>query len=892
MKNPLHIPHLSNAMKMQIFPRMTIYDPGKVDLAKHHLNQFGLLGQEEPCKPIDFPLPKINGQGLDFELLGYEQLYQAFGKGSFTNGFQIDNILFRTLPTIPKKFSRQYGWTVYNQDGSMLPIEYPDEDVVTFDVEVMYNVSKYPVIATCCSNTRWYSWVSPGLFENRVPSELISLGNPRSRKLIIGHNVSYDRARIKEEYEIEKSKFNFIDTLSLHVSVAGFCNAQRALYLKEKRNLQKFDPSKIPELLYGAELAHEMNFGVGNDADGTSQGSMNSLLDIAKFYLNEDLDKSSRDYFSGTDLSVFQDSNMFQQLMLYCARDVHTTARLYNHLLPEFRAKCPHPASLAGILHISKGYLPTNQGWSDYLSRAESEYQKNQNVIEKELQALSKETLNVSEETKSTDPWLKHLDWEVKETRMTKEKLSAKGTVVPSRPHANQNMALLGTPNWYRGLWDNKLKRIRISLSKKVVPYLLKLEWRKYPIRYHTKFGWIYQTPTNDMESHDSTPLEIEENSSVYSFRIPHPGGAGKNCGNPLSKLFSKCFEDGTISSPIKAAKKLLNLHAMGTYWSSARDRLEMQWIVWRNGIGVIIPNLIPMGTVTRRAVEATWLTAPNAKLTSIGSEVKSKIVAPPGYKIVGADVDSQELWIASLYGDSYFGMHGATAIGFMTLQGTKSKGTDLHSVTGKIVGISRDVAKIFNYSRIYGAGEKYAAELIKKFVPNQTLEQARLKSRELYNRTKGKKKIIRGKERWVGGSESFMFNQLESIATKADCRTPSLDCQIPNTLLPTEKLGRNFLTSRINWVVQSSGVDYLHLLLVSMDYLIRRMGIRGRYMISIHDEIRYLIQEDDIQKACLALQVSNLWIRSYFSLRAGINDLPLVFFDLIRMLLSFQRWM
>ena len=35
-------------------------------------------------------------------------------------------------------------------------------------------------------------------------------------------------------------------------------------------------------------------------------------------------------------------------------------------------------------------------------------------------------------------------------------------------------------------------------------------------------------------------------------------------------------------------------------------------------------------------------------------------IQAPPGYHMVGADVDSQELWIAAVLGDVHFaGIHG-----------------------------------------------------------------------------------------------------------------------------------------------------------------------------------------------------------------------------------------
>ena len=63
---------------------------------------------------------------------------------------------------------------------------------------------------------------------------------------------------------------------------------------------------------------------------------------------------------------------------------------------------------------------------------------------------------------------------------------------------------------------------------------------------------------------------------------------------------------------------------------------------------GVILPFLTSMGTISRRARESTWLTASNPKPNRIGSELKAMLRAPPGCKFVGADVDSQELWIAA----------------------------------------------------------------------------------------------------------------------------------------------------------------------------------------------------------------------------------------------------
>ena len=50
----------------------------------------------------------------------------------------------------------------------------------------------------------------------------------------------------------------------------------------------------------------------------------------------------------------------------------------------------------------------------------------------------------------------------------------------------------------------------------------------------------------------------------------------------------------------------------------------------------------------------------PSTQNTRVGSELKAMVRAPPGYHIVGADVDSQELWIAAVLGDMQFaGIHG-----------------------------------------------------------------------------------------------------------------------------------------------------------------------------------------------------------------------------------------
>ena len=333
----------------------------------------------------------------------------------------------------------------------------------------------------------------------------------------------------------------------------------------------------------------------------------------------------------------------------------------------------------------------------------------------------------------------------------------------------------------------------------------------------------------------------------------------------------------------------LLKVNKETSNWKKSKKRIEGQMAIVTDDVtkcGAILPRIVTAGTLTRRAVEGTWLTASNAYTDRVGSELKAMIQAPPDWCFVGADVDSQELWIAAVLGDAHFGgIHGCTAFGWMALQGSKNDGTDLHSRTAKVAGISRHQAKVFNYSRIYGAGEKFAVELLCQFNPALTREEALAKASKLYRYTKGKRQsnymtsnnseTPETSDRWFGGTESAMFNRLESIARSSEPRTPALGCRISGSLEPNN-VGNDFMTSRINWIVQSSGVDYLHVVLVSMEWLFRHFNIRGRFSISIHDEVRYLVREEDKYRAALALQIANLWTRTLFAHQLGFDDLPL----------------
>ena len=137
------------------------------------------------------------------------------------------------------------------------------------------------------------------------------------------------------------------------------------------------------------------------------------------------------------------------------------------------------------------------------------------------------------------------------------------------------------------------------------------------------------------------------------------------------------------------------------------------------------------------------------------------------------------------------------------------------------------------------------------------------------------------------------MFNSLERIARSPVSRTPALSAAISDALLSTTvkvhacqnisphhlpTVQEDFLTSRINWAVQSSGVDYLHMLLVAMRYLCRLHSIPARLCLTIHDELRYLVPDrhDHPLRLAACLQVANLWTRAMFMHRLGMRELPL----------------
>ena len=666
------------------------------------------------------------------------------------------------------------GWTKYVVGEAPVPVDSPgDEEMLVFDVETLYKHSQFAVMACAASPTAWYSWISPWLLELEGFSDrqLIPMGDPTKHRIIVGHNIGYDRARIKEEYNLTQTNNAFIDTMSLHVAVNGMCSRQRPTWIKHRKNAELREkisleaPENLKAYVDGSGEEEELWIG---------KSSINSLKDVAEFHLDRIMDKEARNYFGTLDRKGVR--TILPTLFNYCASDVSATFGVYKEVLKGFLEVCPHPVSFSALRHLSSVILPVNQGWETYINKAEGIYRQMSDAIQSKLLNLVELTAALSEDERKGDDWLEQLDWTVEEIRWLKPKKKPKKPKKPKKiaeppvkvsdlldsagkkkrgrkkkvpdppveaavdpeptepepvdpeptepepvdpdtlPRQDTRQKLPGKPQWYRDLVKKQGAGPTITVRSRAAGIVLKLSWDGYPLVWSDKHGWTFKVPKDKAEGYkemeknavqcefedDDKPARLKEDKDNIYFKVPHKDGPTARCVNPLSKNYVKPFEDGRLSSKEPFARDALDMNAQCSYWISSRERITSQMMVYQDEIqkmgvkhvptvdvnnstvttvetdsasdgtapnvktsgevdltpnqtdsapedasrdiqdrvGFILPQLIPMGTVTRRAVERTWLTASNAKKNRVGSELKSMVTAPPGYHFVGADVE------------------------------------------------------------------------------------------------------------------------------------------------------------------------------------------------------------------------------------------------------------
>lgn len=354
-KNATNLQMLPDKLYRQIFgstPR-TLHSIQEIKEIREELEKFGCdVKKSSEFPDVNLTIPNLEGPNLT------EHFFKIAQAQAHPYKVAINDLLFQ-VPRMPSTFQMTPGWTRYTESGDPEPVEFPEENGLVFDVEICMKEGPLPVIATAVSHSAWYGWVSKSLLQGSanfksnqyysldqfIPLESNSsdIGtrlnkHQKKPKIIVGHNVGFDRIRVKEQYWLNSTGTRFLDTMALHICVSGTSSYQRAI-LKSKS--LEFSDEKL-----------------------NSVCSLNNLADVYKLYCGDELNKSIRDVFVEGDLEEIR--KRFDELMTYCASDVLATHRVLEKLFPLYEERFPHPASLAGMLELGVAYLPVNENWTRY----------------------------------------------------------------------------------------------------------------------------------------------------------------------------------------------------------------------------------------------------------------------------------------------------------------------------------------------------------------------------------------------------------------------------------------------------------------------------------------------------------------------------------------------
>jgi DNA polymerase gamma 1 len=716
------------------------------------------------------------------------------------------------------------GWTRFPHDlsESPKPVETPLETYMVADVETYVKMRGYPVMGAALTSQAYYVWLHPSLLSDQpFRPMLIPMGQD---KVIINHNVSYDAARFQESYNLTQNKITLIDTMSMHIAVSGMGNQQRLLYKSRS------------------------SFG----SKWKQQTSPNNLIDVYNHHvkpnqpLTED-DKTLRNIFVVGNIANFKDNLL--DLIGYNLLDDKYTYEMASKLWPKYLYANPETFTLAGHIQLNSSVLPVVENWDEWVYHVNQVYANTKKEVDQALTELAHQLVQrFKDGTMELDLWNSQLDWT--EAKSGKNK---------------------GQPLWYRKQVLSQIKKkgkFPVGVKSNLAPILLKMSWRNSPLISTKKKGWCYLADAENS-------LAFEDNGMTVA-KLPHPKGDTENVGSPLAKDYIKFIEEGILSSPDPRAKEIMQKAKSLSYWSSMHSRVEEFYTQESQDTktAMIKPGIVAHGTVTRRAVEPTWLTCSDIKPAIIGSELKSRVQAPEGYVLVGADFDGQELRIGAAKADARMGIHGSSAMSLTQMVGDKDKKTDGHSLLAKDLGLwpDRQLAKTLNFLMLFFGGLRGLFEAIKTARPDLADDSAKTLANKALTLRRGKRD--RGTGLFSGGTDSHAYNYMLKMAETPENRTILGKSAISKPLQKTY-CDKEFMPSRCNRGIQSAGVDILHVFVSLLEYFIGIYNVEGKFLISIHDETWTMAKEEHAFKMSWIFQLCHMLVWSIFFEAYGFQTIP-----------------
>lgn len=189
-----------------------------------------------------------------------------------------------------------------------------------------------------------------------------------------------------------------------------------------------------------------------------------------------------------------------------------------------------------------------------------------------------------------------------------------------------------------------------------------------------------------------------------------------------------------------------------------------------------------------------------------------------------------------------------------------------------------RNSVKTANFALLYGSGVNTYAKSLRKANPLISEKQ----SIELAKKAIKLKKGVKNKEGLCeGGVDSDSFNAMFKIAMSPTPTLPALGTQISDALRPGV-CDTSFMTGRMNFVIQAQGSEFLASLLTMIAYLGKINKIENHFTLAIHDEVHFIVREEDREKFAALMNVAHYMVWKLFHEAWGIKEFPIcrMYFD------------
>lgn len=230
--SPLGIQMLSKPLHQQLFPRKWECAPTRaaVEQSSRHLREQGLWEKKgTSLDDLSIALPPLQGKNLN-------EHFCTIARDQSQPYLELATKLSQArLRPMPAEWSSRPGWTRYDPaSGYPEEVGPPSDEALVLDVETCVAEGERPVLAVAASSECWYSWTSHRLaskeedyyyrrlegamtLDDLIPLEPEPEGRREGeeeggveewtrQRLVVGHHVSYDRARLKEQYFIKVGK--------------------------------------------------------------------------------------------------------------------------------------------------------------------------------------------------------------------------------------------------------------------------------------------------------------------------------------------------------------------------------------------------------------------------------------------------------------------------------------------------------------------------------------------------------------------------------------------------------------------------------------------------------------------------------------------------------------